>query len=46
VQYEHQSDYEICMKLKDDVPAGNHVMTITPNRASKENIILAWLVIP
>jgi hypothetical protein len=41
---EHLDEYEICVKLSDEVPAGNHVLTITPTLAAK--IILAWVVMP
>ena len=41
---EHVPEYEICMKLSDEVPAGNHVLTIIPTQSAK--IILAWVVMP
>ena len=44
LEVEHTKELEICMQIKGDVPAGDHVLTITPTAASK--IILAWIIVP
>ena len=44
LEVEHTKELEICMQIKSDVKAGNHVLTITPTSAAK--IILAWIIVP